>query len=95
MKMNEVVNEPKIWNFPGVPVILVKVLGSLLYSSTCAFHLSAHSGVALPSPGVSFLGIGVFFQEIWGVQASRCLVFSYLTFKFCIMGVCLGLFYLF
>lgn len=61
MKMNEVVSEPKIWNFPGVPVSLGKVLGSL--SSTCAFHLSAFPGVALPSPGVSLLGIGGFFKK--------------------------------
>lgn len=96
MKMNEVVNEPKIQNLPVVPVSLVKVLGSfLLYSSTCAFHLSASPGVALPSLGISLLGIWSFFQEIWDVQASRCFFFSYLIFKFCIMGVCFGLFYLF
>lgn len=94
MKMNEAVNEPKIWNFPGVPVMLVKVLGSLLYGSTWAFHPSALPGVALPC-GVSLLGIGGFFQEIWGVQASRYLILSYLIFKICIMGVCFGLFYLF
>lgn len=49
MQMNGVVNEPKIWDLPVVPESLVKVLGSLLYSSTCAFHLSALPGVALPS----------------------------------------------